>query len=162
MHEHSFKGKSMTDEAPIRIFRLMGKYGLPVLIHADLEFSQEMETVLELCPRTSFIWAHIAYNFCSSFGGSCRSVDEVKAFLDGYSNLYFDISHWKISPIYLCEVPWQDLLNQYSKRFLFGTDMSENYLMESVWLPSYKLILSGLDVEARYNIEERNIRSLIL
>lgn len=161
IHNLSFENKSMTDDEPIHIFQMMGKYGLPVLFHADPQFAAQSETAISLCPQTNFIWAHAAYNFCGSYGGNGRSPDEIERMLSAHPNLYFDISHWKISPIYLYEPDWLALLSAHSDRFVFGSDMSENYLTESVWVPAYMLILSALGTCEQEKIMGENLLQLI-
>jgi len=156
-----FPGRRMTDPEPVAVFRLMGEWGLPVLAHADPEFFEDMRQVLALCPETDFIWAHIAYDFPAPYGGTCREPPEIEALLDRHPNLYFDISHWKISPIYLCEGAGQALLERRSDRFLFGADMSEDYLTEAAWLGAYRRILEGLSPGARASISGENLEKLL-
>ena len=139
----------------------MGEFGLPVLFHADPQFAAQSETAISLCPQTNFIWAHAAYNFCDPYGGTGRSPEDIDRMLSACPNLFFDISHWKISPIYLYEPDWLALLSARSERFIFGTDMSENYLTESVWIPAYKLILSALDICKQKKIAGENFLKLI-
>ena len=160
-HRQSFKGRSMTDKECIKIFRLMGEYGLPVLFHADPSFMTEAKKMLKLCPETNFIWAHMAYDFCAEYGGCSINPDEIKFFLLSYPNLYFDISLWKISPTYLYENVWIRTLEKFSNRFLLGFDMSENYLLESAWVCAYKNILNMLTTESQTRIAGGNLMSLL-
>lgn len=161
IRREAFAGRSMADPECIKIFQLMGQYGLPVLFHADPQFTSEVEQVLRLCPNTHFIWAHVAYDFCGEYGGCSRKTEEIKFLLLSYANLYFDISLWKISPIYLCEHVWIRLLERFCDRFLLGFDMSENYLLESAWIHSYYHILDLLSDESRRKIAGENLMGLL-
>ncbi len=161
IHDTCFPDRRMTDPEPVAVFRLMGECGLPVLVHVDPGFSEDMRRVLQLCPGTDFIWAHLAYDFLAPYGGVCCEPAEIEALLDRYPNLYFDISHWKISPIYLCEDAWQTLLERRNNRFLFGVDMSEDYLTEAVWLGAYRHALAGLGPGARTSISGENLEKLL-
>ena len=148
-------------EDAIAVYRTAGSCGLPVLMHADPQYRNEFENAIEQCPETNFIWAHIAYDFNATYGGAGCAVSYIKSLCDRFSNVFFDISHWTASPLYLCADEWRGLLESRSDRFLFGMDMTGDYMTERVWLRGYQEILSGLSEEARHNIYGKNVMDLL-
>lgn len=161
IRQAAFPNARLNDPEVIRIFRLMGEYGLPVLFHADPPFFNDALEMLKACPSTAFIWAHAGFDFLSTYGGSENKPSELNRWLDAHDNLNFDISHWKISPVYLCEPEWVAILENRYDRFLFGTDMTENYLVQSVWMPAYRIILEKLSGRAKAAISNGNLNRMI-
>jgi len=161
MRRQVFTQKQIDDDRPIEVFKAAGRCGLPVLIHADRAFRPELENAIRCCPDTNFIWAHIAYDFMAEYGGAASEISYIKKLVNDFSNVYFDISHWKISPIYLCSEDWQHLLEDSFDRFIFGMDMSEDYMLEGLWFSTYKAVLSGLSCKAQQSILAGNFMRLI-
>ncbi len=102
----------------IRLYRVCGEYGLPVLMHFDYEYDSGfsypwpnwwygggidvLERVLELCPETNFLghapgfWAHISddakYKTAPYPQGKVIPGGKIEKLLQKYPNLYCDIS----------------------------------------------------------------------
>ena len=148
----SFEQRSMLDQGFIQCCRAAGRFGKPVLFHADPVFREEAVEAVSRCPETSFIWAHAAFDFCREYGGVPCDAAYAGRLLEGHPNLHFDISSWKISPLHLFEKPWLELLERYSDRFIFGSDMTGDYSLERVWLPAYWELKQRLDPKAREDI----------
>ncbi len=161
MHRAAFDGRRMDDAPALAAFQEVGRYGLPVLFHADPPFEAQAESMLVQCPNTRFIWAHIGYDFLGEYGGSPRAAVWAESKLDQFPNLYFDLSHWKISPIYLLESGWQSLLERKSERFVLGVDMSESYEAEGLWIPPLRAVTVGLSGNAKRRIEGDNLLGLL-
>ena len=155
--ETYFSDIDFTDSVVIELFRLIGDCNAPVLVHVDPPYQNDFEMILDSCQETKFICAHIAYDFLSEFGGKERDVGEVERLLAKYPHLYFDISHWKISPIYLLSESWRRCLEKHSERFVFGTDMTDHYTDQSVWIPAYRRILDSLNPSCTKDIGRENI-----
>lgn len=157
----AFPHARLSDPEPLRIFQLCGEKGLPVLFHADPMFFEDALRMLRQSPSTVFVWAHMGYDFTGEYGGSANHPDTLQRWLDSNDNLYFDLSHWKISPVYLNEPCWKDLLEDRCDRFIFGADMTEDYLIQSAWMPAYKMILDSLSTKAKRHICHGNIMHLV-
>jgi len=144
-----------------RIFHAVAEFSVPILVHVDPPFIENFCRLLESCPQGKFIWAHCAYDFTLPFGGKEKSPKWLEALLTRHENLMFDISMWKISPLYLIDEKWLRLLESHSDRFLFGTDMTGPYTLQSVWMRSYEFILRSLSTEAICRIGYENLIGLI-
>jgi len=155
--EMYFNEISYSHSAVISLFKTAGEFNVPVLVHVDPPYQKDFETALKECGNTVFVWAHAAYDFLFEFGGKERTTDEIRNLLDTYPNLHFDISHWKISPVYMLSEPWKRLLEEYSDRFLFGTDMTDSYKDQAVWIPCYKKILGLIDKKCSTVIGRDNV-----
>lgn len=148
----SFETRSMLDRGFIQCCKSAGKFGKPVLFHADPVFRHQALEAISRCPETSFIWAHAAYDFCRDYGGGPCDASYARSLLENHPNLNFDISSWKISPLHLFEQPWFELLEGYSDRFIFGSDMTGDYSLERVWLPAYWELRRRLGPKAQADI----------
>ena len=67
---------------------------------------------------------------------------------------------WKISPVYFMGDKWLKILEKYSDKLLFGTDMTGYYNLQSMWVKSYEYIFSQLNARAVNNIVRGNILRL--
>lgn len=151
-YRNSFGGCRYCDMACIKAFQTAGECGIPVLVHVDPMFMDDFLAAVGKCPHTNFILAHLGYDFTGEYGGNPRKSQEVEGWLAGFSNLYMDISSWRISPAYLMEQSWQSVMEAFSERILLGFDMSENYLVERIWIPAYRMVIQGLSEKAKRNI----------
>jgi len=148
----SFAERSMLDPRALECFRAVGSFGKPVLFHADLEFRNDAEKAVSLCPSTNFIWAHTAYDFCQVYGGAAADPSYVEGLLEKHGNLFFDISMWKISPLYFFERAWIDILERHPDRFVFGSDMTDDFSLERLWLPTYWELAKRLGPDVRREV----------
>ncbi len=160
MKQLYFTDVSLCDTRVIELCTLAGEKKVPVLVHVDPPYMDDFRKLVSACCTTDFICAHAAYDFLSPFGGKEQNPGEIDELLREFSNLYFDISHWKISPLYLVSAPWQDLLEKYCRRFLFGTDMTDSYLLQSVWMHGYKRILQELSEDAAHAVGKETVSIL--
>ncbi len=155
-----YKNISYSDNAVIKVFRTIEDFNLPILVHVDIPFIEDFIHALEKCKNVKFIWAHTAYDFTKPFGGIENKPEMIEMLLVRFENLLFDISMWKISPIFFMDEKWIQLLEKYNDRFLFGTDMTDQYILQSVWLKGYELIFEKLNRESLTKITKDNILKL--
>ncbi len=160
-HRQFFPSLKLDDPAVRELFSLAAGYGVPVLMHVDTPYMDQFERLLAACPKTICICPHLAYHFLEPFGGHEVEQQVVAHLLESYENLYFDISLWKISPIYLQDEAWLHLLEDRSDRLMFGTDMTGHYTRQSVWLPAYRAILDQLSPSAAENIGRNTIKGIL-
>ena len=140
---------SLTNPALDSILDFAGKAGLVVVLHNDMDmpmakdktepvYLTQMKDVLRRHSKTTIIWAHLGLGrivhpvgLSSTPTGerSSTHIDIVKAILDdpAFSHVYFDIS-WDEVAKYIISSPkavenTAKLMNSYSDRFLFGTDV---------------------------------------
>jgi predicted TIM-barrel fold metal-dependent hydrolase len=105
------------------IYAYAEKNRLPILYHVNItKYGDELERVLQSHPD---LVINVPHYMVSSIG-----LDKVKALLDKYPNLYTDISFG--SPEYMAAgfrrisnntTKYEEFMNGYSDRILFGTDM---------------------------------------
>jgi len=140
---------SLTNPALDSLLEFAGRVGLVVVLHCDMDmpmakektepvYLAQMKSVLRRHPRTTIIWAHVGLGrivhpvgYGSSAYGerSSSHIDLVEEILKdtSLSHVYFDIS-WDEVAKYIVATPQTiqnsaRLFNQYSDRFLFGTDV---------------------------------------
>lgn len=132
------------------VFRLAEESGLPMLLHHEAEDAllPELERMLARYPRAKVIWCHVGRNRDRAIWTVLPSPAGVRAFLDKYPNLYFDLN--QASPgsthkgtrqvdsvLYDVESSiggkkndarlndeWRTLLEERSDRFVFGSDVN--------------------------------------
>ncbi len=160
-HQLYFADIHLDDPAVRELCSLAGEHQVPVLMHVDTPYMQQFEKLLQACPDTRIICPHIAYQFLEIYGGKEADIDYITRLLETFPNLSFDISLWKLSPVYLREEIWLELLERFSGRFLFGTDMTDSYTVQADWLPAYRSILNSLSTEAAANIGKHTIKGII-
>lgn len=132
------------------VFRLAEESGLPLLLHHEAEDAllPELERMLARHPKAVVIWCHVGRNRDRSTWTAFPTPAGVRAFLDKYPNLYFDLNQaspgsrhsgtrqvdsvlYDIDPSRGGKQPgarlndeWRLLLEERSDRFLFGTDVN--------------------------------------
>ncbi|MFI3324828.1 MAG: amidohydrolase family protein [Clostridia bacterium] len=159
----SFSHLTYASENVINVFKEAAKFNAPVLVHCDDFARAGFMKALEICKETTFIWAHIGYNFEKGEPFTQAEMAEITQLLEKYENLYFDISFWKYSALCMDTPDCLAALEKYNKRFIFGIDMTKDY---EQWqyerMPDYEYIFSKLSQKARENILYNNMFSLIL
>lgn len=160
IRELSFRNFTYFDDQVIQVFKLVSEFNVPILVHVDPQFIEDFTHALKECNTSQFIWAHAAYDFTTPFGGTEANPDDIESFLNRYDNLFFDISMYKISPVYLMNEKWLKLLEKYNDRFLFGTDMTSNYKNQSIWVKAYEAVFKKLGSRAVKMITEKNVLRL--
>ncbi|MBI2371328.1 MAG: amidohydrolase family protein [Deltaproteobacteria bacterium] len=153
---------------PLQIYDLAARYGVPVNIHVEHEFMQEVERALQQKPNTTFIWAHM---------GDAQAGD-VLGLMRTYPNLYADIS--TRNPFFRRPPPvdqasinltyedgtlkeeWRALFEEFPDRFLFGIDLGTKGLgvVEPV-MEYYRSVLAQLSPAAAEKIANGNLRRLL-
>jgi len=132
------------------VFRLAEESGLPMLLHHEAEDAllPEVERMLARHPRAKVIWCHVGRNRDRATWTVLPSPAGVRAFLDKYPNLYFDLnqaspgsrhggtrqvdsvlydidpSRGKKQPDARLNDEWRALLEERSDRFVFGSDVN--------------------------------------
>jgi predicted TIM-barrel fold metal-dependent hydrolase len=132
------------------VFRLAEESGLPMLLHHEAEDAllPDLERMLARHPQAKVIWCHVGRNRDRATWTVLPSPAGVRAFLDKYPNLYFDLN--QASPgsthkgtrqvdsvLYDVEPSiggkkndarlndeWRTLLEERSDRFVFGSDVN--------------------------------------
>jgi hypothetical protein len=157
---------SLSNPALDSILSFAGKTGLLVILHNDMDmpfakaaaepvYLGQMKDLLRRHPDTTIIWAHVGlgrivrpagYGSASYGDRASMHLDIVEAILKDpeLSHVYFDIS-WDEVAKYITNSPQTvqntaEVLNKYSDRFLFGTDV--------VSPPDEKLYLAVYEVYA--------------
>ena len=136
----------------IRIYRVCGEYGLPVLMHFDYELGggfypwesywfgggiDVLERVLSLCPETNFIghapgfWAHISnddlYKTEAYPDKPVISGGKIEILLEKHHNLYCDISAGSGRNALKRDQDFsRKFLETWQDRILFGRDCFDN------------------------------------
>lgn len=176
---HGFYGIDIpaTHTVMLDLWDLAAEYDIPVTFHTGTrpwgedqtdipaEWLAEFEEALNQSPSTTFIWAHC---------GPSRP-DVLRGMLDRHPNLYADIS--ALNPVFhemkgrepppelLIDGPeWTQLLEEYSDRFLFGTDVHvlEHYVNPSALLAYVRdEVFSRLSDEAVDAISHENAEGLL-
>jgi predicted TIM-barrel fold metal-dependent hydrolase len=129
----------------IRMYRVCGEHGLPVLIHLDYELGggswpywygggiDALERVLALCPETNFIghapgfWAHISndalYQSEAYPKGTVIRGGRIERMLEKHPNLYCDISARSGHNALSRDLDFtREFLTTWQDRVLFGRD----------------------------------------
>ncbi len=152
------------DSPPVlNLVDLAAKYRVPLLIHGEAEFSQELTRMLGHNRGAKVIWAHAG-------GGGA---DIVRQMLEGNPNLYADLSArdpWRQgrrAPILdnkgILLKAWKELLEDYSDRFLVGLDAyapgDEDRM--ALFARFHRQVLGQLSREAAEKIAYKNALKLL-
>jgi len=104
---------------------------MPINIHCDLgnnddqtKYLSLMSTTLEKYPNNKIIWAHMGLSKELNNMNPEEHIAIMKGFLEAYPNLMLDITWSVLYECYFSKYPDQyaDFMNEYSDRFLPGTD----------------------------------------
>lgn len=137
----------------IRMYRVCGELGLPVLVHLDYEFDygvtyprpnywfgggiDAFERAIAKCPETNFIghapgfWSHISgddqFDKVDYPVGKVQPGGRVQELLDKYSNVYCDMSAGSGCNAFTRDPDYAvEFLTKYQDRVLYGRDMFGN------------------------------------
>lgn len=155
-----FKNTRYNDDNIIKFFNIISEFKLPILVHVDRVFIDDFIEVLKKCSKGKFIWAHADYDFCNPNSDDVLRPDFIEKLLNEFENLNFDITTWKFSPLCFTDERWITIFEKYSDRFMFGTDMTVNYSIESEWVKQYEKIFDLLIAETMRGISGNNILRL--
>jgi hypothetical protein len=111
-----------TDPRLVAAYRLAGRMGVPVNVHQEWFFSQELGQAVDAAPETSFVWAHAGH-------GPASVVSDMLA---AHPNLHADLSArtpWigpgtvLLRPDGSLDGGWRTTLERFPDRFLIGLDL---------------------------------------
>jgi hypothetical protein len=161
--------------ALMKVYRLAGRYHLPVLLHSNLTslreetpiYLEELEAALDANPKTRFILAHAG----TSGGVEQRQAPLgtlpaiIRALLDRYDNLYIDLS-WSVREHYLLddEKPrseWLQLITDHPDRFTLGTDLVGHFGGMKKIMAAYRPLLDALPEPVALRLARDNARALV-
>jgi predicted TIM-barrel fold metal-dependent hydrolase len=161
------EGDNHPADSPVmlEIYDIAAKYDVSVNVHVDLEYIDELERALEHNRKTTIIWAHCGYGDPSL----------IRGMMDRHSNLFADLSiildpsKGKYSLLHRnpdgsISQEWKKLLEDYSDRLMFGTDMGmskERYESTSEVTSYYRGLLYQLSPEAAENIAFKTILRIL-
>lgn len=158
--QDGLSGISYDDPVPLAMFHLAGENAAPVLIHCDAAYRASFLRALAQCPETTFLWAHVAYDFASGLEGELPPKSFITDLLARYDNLYFDISYWEKSA--LCLMSYTDILEKYSQRFVWGLDMTDHYRQQYLkFSKDFIPVFAKLSDQAQENILYHNISEIL-
>ena len=170
------------DPLLLKLYDLAAKYSVPVNVHVDFKYSDELERALEHNRKATIIWAH-----CGATGTAAGIVNAapslIRRMMDKHPNLFADLSlsnpytlgedapaqeELFTNPDGSIKQEWKDLFEDYSDRFMWGLDMvisTEGYY-EKVELTVkatnyYRSLLGQLSPEAAENIAYKNIERIL-
>jgi len=170
------------DPLMLKLYDLAAQYSVPVNVHVDFKYSDELERALEHNRKATIIWAH-----CGATGTAAGIVHAapplIRRMMDKHPNLFADLSlsnpytlgeraptqeELFTNPDGSIKQEWKDLFEDYSDRFMWGLDMvisSEGYY-EKVELTVkatnyYRSLLGQLSPEAAENIAYKTIERIL-
>lgn len=170
---HRRHPESLTDDSTpadnsllLEVYDLAAKYDVPVIMHLEHAYSEELERALAHNREAKIIWAH--------YGDA--SPQFVRAMVARNPNLYADLS--AINPIPGFRHPelapadpegnlrpgWKDLFLDFSDRFVFGIDMGvreARYQNSPDVVKYYRKVLGQLPAPVAKKIAHDNILALL-
>jgi predicted TIM-barrel fold metal-dependent hydrolase len=169
-HPDYFPGMRYPADSPLmrRLWALSAQYGVPLSVHLEARGAPiaEMERLLEVTPRGTFIWAHT---------GFFAEPPLLRRLLQQHPALFCELSWrderalaqgWRL-PIPISEgnqlkTEWKDLLEEFSDRFVIGTDVSTPSPIEYARLVKYwRAILSQLTPETAEKFAHANAERIL-
>jgi len=159
-----------TSSAFGRLLDLAAARDLPMLVHSDIgparlehpDYLGEIESAIRTHPNTRVIWAHA--------GISRRIVianhtDILRRMLGQYRNLTIDLS-WvifeqELAPGGALDRKWVSLIEEYSGRFVIGSDTVGFFDQYKPTLQRYYLLLDALKPETARNVAHDNFLALL-
>lgn len=169
-HRPSFHGayRGYPGDGPhaLAVYAVAARHQVPVTVHLEEEFSEELDRALAKSRDTTIIWAHAGDGPAS----------KVQALMQKYPNLYADIS--TRNPFMKLGRPqdeqrltgkdgtiqrrWKEVLEQFSDRFLYGLDLTDNDRLAVLQQVTayYRSVLGQIAPEAAAKIAYQNARRL--
>lgn len=144
-------------------YALAGKYGVPVVVHQEAAYAEELERALRSAPDTRFVWAHAGHGPAAT----------ARALLARHPNLHADLSArtpWLGPGTVITrqdgtlQSDWAALLAEFPDRFTIGLDLfaPQHYRPDYVrnTVEYYRRLLGQLDPAAAEAIAYRNAERL--
>jgi len=167
-------GLPIDDVRSIKIYRLCGKLGMPVLLHLDHVCNTDrpglpgLERLARTIPATTFIlhgqawWAEISTNNAnrSTYTTGAITSGRMEVLLQTYPNLYADLSAGSAYNALTRDPAYTPgFLERNFSKLLLGTD----YLYPGQELPILQLIRGGVSLtkEHRHAITQGNAERLL-
>ena len=169
------------DPLMLKLYDLAAQYSVPVNVHVDFEYSDELERALEHNRKATIIWAH-----CGATGTPSGIVHAdpplIRRMMDKHLNLFADLSlsnpytlgasaptqeELFTNPDGSIKQEWKQLFEDYSDRLMWGLDMaisSERYERVELTVKVtdyYRSLLYQLSPEAAENIAYKTIQRIL-
>ena len=165
------------------VFRLSEETGVPFLLHHEAEDKMlpELERMLEQYRRAKVIWCHVGRNRDPQTWTKFPPPDGVRAYLNKYPNLYFDLNQAKpggrhpgtgyvdailydMSGTRVSLKPeWRRLFEESPDRFVIGSDVNtgrwEGY--DSVFDTFRTVVLGSLRQDVAEKVAYKNAWKLV-
>lgn len=151
------------DPRLIESYRLAAGYGIPVTVHQEWFFAEELERALEAAPEANIVWAHAGHG----------PAHVVRAMMERHPNLHADLSArtpWigpgtmLLHPDGSLDPAWRATLEQFPERFMVGLDLfaRSHYRVEYVRMMAeyYRALLGTLADEVAEQIGHGNAERL--
>ncbi len=167
-HGSDFPGFHYPVDSPMirRLWELSAKYQVPLSVHveADGPTVAEMERLLDATPMGVFIWAHT---------GFYAEPPLLRRLFQQHPDLFCELS-WRderrmpinrpVSLAHILRPEWQELFENFSDRFVIGTDVNPNHPSMQVYeslIEYWREILRQLSHGAAERIAHQNAERIL-
>jgi hypothetical protein len=134
--------------ALIAAYQVAGRSSVPVNIHQEWFFADELERALQAVPETTFVWAHAGHGSADTARGVLRRNPNVLADLSARTP-WIGPGTVLLRPNGTLDPGWAAVLEDYADRFLVGLDLfaPAHYKVEYVseLVQYYRGLLGQLD-----------------
>jgi hypothetical protein len=148
----------------LKVYDLAARNAVPVTVHVDAPYHEELSQAAAHNRKTQIIWAHCGYG----------DHPLIRRMFETHPNLYGDLSviadatksrHREITDSRGVLLPeWKSLFEDYSNRLMVGSDMGakkQRYQKTVQIMNAFRKILGQLSDPAAENIGYRTIASLV-
>lgn len=152
------------------VYTYAADHDLPIWIHSNIGtvnnpnpiYGEEIKEVLDNHPDTRIVWCHAGYSRNLNITGHPEYIRDM---LKQYPNLWVDLS-WVLYDDVIAKdgvigEAWADLIRDYPKRFLIGTDNIGNFSTYQKNIRKYDLLLADLDAQTGERIAYSNLYDLL-
>lgn len=165
-HPADFKPIRMPGDSPLmrRLWDLSARYHVPLQVHAEADAASiaELERLMSSDSQGTLLWAHTGF-----YAGP----SDLRQLLQQHPNLFCELS-WRderpariavpISEARTLKPDWKALLEEFSDRFVVGTDVGGPSPVEYSRLIGYwRQILNQLSPEARARLAHQNAERIL-
>lgn len=168
-HKRAAAGFPADHPAMLQILDLAAEHRIPVNVHVEGSYAEELDRALAHNPKANIVWAH----------AGDASAAAVRALMKKHDNLYADLSCR--NPLFRRGKPvseqaltngrerlkdeWKSLFEDYPDRFLFGSDVGGRNADRLPLLPDvvkyYRAVLGQLQPETARKIGCENAERLL-
>lgn len=152
------------------VYNYAAEMGFPVWVHSDIgdpvsnkpTFLYEIEEAVRDHPNTNIVWCHIG----DTREVNIDSLPEItRRLLDSYPNLYCDIS-WVvfeqiIAPKGVPDPVWVSIFEDYSTRFMVGTDKIGGFSDYVTTIRKYDVLFDALSDSTAMKLASENMFELL-